>query len=356
MATAFKTSPQGYQLLKYFEGCKLTAYRPSPVDNWTIGWGIEGEMFPGTPGAIRVTEGLTITQEQADDALSHFVVSVVEPLVNTHFNPETQGEFDALVSWCYNIRHDRLNKGEYTLPSVFNRKPRDFDSIIEWWLKYVNPKSLVEQGLYRRRLAELCLMFGWPWRYAVSATLKRVNGEIVERTDPHHILELAEAASTPVTLRSYTTDELNARERARIAGEPLPEFDLRVPAKPIPKPPKAKPRPLPVAQPAPLPVEAPKVDVTAPPKPMEQSKTHKGLSKADSGKETVIIGGTVTGLGALLPNVQALTSYLEKFPTKTILMTLAIIGVAIVLVGLWRWYAGRMIAYEGRQEAETTKV
>lgn len=351
MATAFRTSPAGYALLQYFEGCKLTAYRPSPVDNWTIGWGIEGEMFPGTSGAIPVVEGLTITQQQADDALSHFVVNVVEPLVNTHFNPETQGEFDALVSWCYNIRHDKLNKGEYTLPTVFNRKPRDFDAIIEWWLKYVNPKSLVEQGLYRRRLAELCLMFGWPWKYAISAVLKRINGEIVERTDPLHILNLAEAASAPVQMRSYTTDELNARERARLAGEPIPEFDLRVPAKPLPKPPPPKAKPPAVTR-----VPTPQVDVTAPPKPMEDSKTHKGLSKAESGKETVIIGTTVTGIGALLPNVSALTNYLQQFPTETILKTVAIIGVIVIVIGLWRWYAGKMISYEGRTEATQTKV
>ena len=89
---------------------------------------------------------------------------------------------------------------------------------------------------------------------------------------------------------------------------------------------------------------------------MEQSKTHKGLSKKESGQETVIIGTTVTGIGALLPNINALTAYLEKFPVKSILLTVAIVGVANVLVGAWRWWAGRMIAYEGRQEAERPKV
>jgi hypothetical protein len=80
------------------------------------------------------------------------------------------------------------------------------------------------------------------------------------------------------------------------------------------------------------------------------------LSKAESGKETLIIGGTVTGLGAMLPNIQALTGYLEKFPAKTILMSLAVIGVAIALVGLWRWWVGRMIAHEGRVTATQPKV
>ena len=230
---------------------------------------------------------------------------------------------------------------------MFNRKPRDFDGIIEWWLKYVNPKSAVEQGLYRRLLAELCLMFGWPWKYAVSAVLKRVNGVIVERTDPTHILNIAEAA----TQRPMTTEDLNAAELARLRGE----------APPAPKAPPtpAKPKPAPVAKaeaPAVTRVPTPQVDVTAPPKPMEESKTHKGLSKAESGKETVIIGTTVTGIGALLPNVSALTNYLQQFPTETILKTVAIIGVVVIVVGLWRWYAGRMIAYDGRVEATTTKV
>ena len=235
MATAFRTSRAGYDLIKHFEGCKLKAYKPSPADNWTIGWGQEGKLFPGTPAEIPVTEGLVITQQQADDALAFFVVNVVEPLVNSHFTPDTQGEFDALVSWTYNIRQDKLNRGEYSLPEVFNRKPRDYESIIEWWLKYVNPKTMVEQGLYRRRLAELCLMFGWPWKFATSAVLKRVNGVIQERTDPDYILKLAEAAAETAKAAPIPPPPPKAPPAAR----PAPD----APVPPVKAEPKAAPKP-----------------------------------------------------------------------------------------------------------------
>lgn len=247
MVASLKTSQEGKGVIKFFEGCarrlpngNLISYRPSRDDNPTIGWGCEGYLFPGTPGQIKIVDGLIITQQQADDAFDFFLVNVVEPLVNAHFNPETQGEFDALVSWCWNIRHDRLNRGDYSLPEIFNRKPRDADAIVEWWIKYVNPKTMVEQGLYRRRLAELCLMFGWPWRFATTAVLKRVNGIIEERTDPAYILNLAEAA---------------AEKAAEKAPEPVPAPvapNPPVAAKPPPAAtpePKAAPKPVPAKKP-----------------------------------------------------------------------------------------------------------
>ena len=232
MAGAFKTSQAGKDLIHFFEGCarklpdgRLIAYRPSPADNPTIGWGCEGYLFPGTPGEIKIVDGLIITQKQADDAFDFFLVNVVEPLVNAHFNPETQGEFDALVSWCWNIRHDRLNRGEYSLPEIFNRKPRDFDAIVEWWIKYVNPKTMVEQGLYRRRLAELCLMFGWPWKFATAAVLRRVNGIIAERTEPDYILSLAQEAAEQAKPIATLPDPPKApKPVVPVETKPLPEI------------------------------------------------------------------------------------------------------------------------------------
>lgn len=324
MSQWFETSPAGMDLIKRFEGCekrlpngRLTAYK-KPGDPWTIGWGQTGAMPDGRP----VVEGLTITQQEADEALVWFVKSVSDPLTRKHFNAQSQDEFDALSSWVYNINHAKLERGQYSLPALVNLRARDLDAVIAKWIQYKNPNTIFEQGLYRRRLAELCVFMGLPWHFALAAVLRRQNGVIVDMTDPAYILEMAEAAK---------------------------------PIASLPDPPKA-PAPVIEVRVEPLPEIAPYVDPVAPPKPMEESKTFKGLSKKESGQETVGIGVVLTGIGAMLPNIEAVTSYLSKFPPGMILTTLALAGLATVGVGAWRFWAGKMIAYEGRQEATTAKV
>jgi GH24 family phage-related lysozyme (muramidase) len=324
MAQYFEVSKAGMELVKRFEGCaermpdgRLKAYKKQG-DPVTIGWGITGALHDGRP----VVMGLIITQEEADAALMWFVKSVSEPLTRKHFNAQTQDEFDALHSWVFNVRHDKLERGQYTLPALVNLRARDLDAVIAKWIQYKNPNTIFEQGLYRRRLAELCVFMGLPWHFALSAVLKRRDGVIVDMTDPAYILEMAEAAK---------------------------------PIASLPDPPKA-PAPVIEVKAEPLPEIAPYVDPVAPPKPMEDSKTFKGLSKKESGQETVGIGVVLTGIGAMLPNIEAVTNYLSKFPPGMILTTLALAGLATVGVGAWRFWAGKMLAYEGRQEATQAKV
>jgi lysozyme len=320
MAQYWTTSPAGYELIERFEG--LHKVRPDGMieaykiahDPVTIGIGQTGRMPDGRP----VVMGLVITEKEAREALQYFVRNVTEPLVRKHFNARTQSEFDALVSWTYNISAAKLEAGQYSLPGLVNVRDRDIDALIDKLLQYVNPNTIFEQGLYRRRLAEACLFLGLPWHFALSAILRRANGVIVERTDPDYILSLAEAA------------------------KPIPQ---------APDPPKA-PKPVIEVKAEPL----PEIDPVLPPKPMEESKTHKGLSKAESGKETAIVGGVLTGIGAMLPNIQAITAYLNQFDGATILTTLSVIGVGVIAVGGWRWWRGRIIAYEGRLTAERAKI
>ena len=103
---------KGTKLLKYFEGCKLTAYQDS-VGVWTIGYG-------HTKG---VYDGMTITQEEAEQMLLTELEEYegyVEKYVTV---PLTQNQFDALVVWVYNLGPTNfrnstllkeLNSGDYT--------------------------------------------------------------------------------------------------------------------------------------------------------------------------------------------------------------------------------------------------
>ena len=87
-----KLGERGTEILKYFEGCKLTAYQDS-VGVWTIGYG-------HTKG---VYNGMTITQEEAEQMLLTELEEYegyIEDMVTV---PLTQNQFDALVVWIYNL-------------------------------------------------------------------------------------------------------------------------------------------------------------------------------------------------------------------------------------------------------------
>ena len=87
------TSQKGIDLIKIFEGLRLTAYKPVSTEKyWTIGYGHYGPD---------VFKNMTITKERAEDLLKQDLKkfeAVVDKLSNL-----TQNQFDALVSICYNI-------------------------------------------------------------------------------------------------------------------------------------------------------------------------------------------------------------------------------------------------------------
>ena len=92
-----KTSKAGLDLIRKWEGCRLTAYRDS-VGVWTIGYGLTSAA-----GLITVGKGLTITQKQADDYLVAALAKYESAVSKAISRTMTQAQFDAFVSLCYNI-------------------------------------------------------------------------------------------------------------------------------------------------------------------------------------------------------------------------------------------------------------
>lgn len=132
-----RISDAGLNLIKKYEGCHLTAYRcPSGV--LTIGYGHTNS----------VSQGMTITQEQADDFL-RFDVGNAEKYVNQydaiyHF---TQGQFDALVSFTYNCGAGNLKK-------LVNGGQRTITEISQAIPNYNKGGGKVLKGLVKRRADE----------------------------------------------------------------------------------------------------------------------------------------------------------------------------------------------------------
>ena len=90
--TFMKTGTQGLELIKTFEGLELNAYKCA-AGVWTIGYGHTKD----------VQEGMVISALKANEMLQNELVEY-EGYVNVLVTvPLNQNQFDALVSWVYNL-------------------------------------------------------------------------------------------------------------------------------------------------------------------------------------------------------------------------------------------------------------
>jgi GH24 family phage-related lysozyme (muramidase) len=135
-----KISAAGIELLKQFEGCRLTAYQDS-VGVWTIGFGT-------TAG---VKEGQTISQVKAEEYL-RFDLAIFEKAVTESLKvPVNQNQFDALVSFTYNVGVSAFRSS--TLLNLINEKT-DKKVVAAEFSKWVKAGNQTLPGLVSRRKVE----------------------------------------------------------------------------------------------------------------------------------------------------------------------------------------------------------
>lgn len=142
-----QTSEKGIALIKEFEGCKLTAYRDS-VGVWTIGYGWT-QPVDGKP----IRSGMTIKQETAERLLKTGLVSYESDVSRLVKVGLTQGQFDALVSFTYNLGARSLSTS--TLLRKLNAG--DYAGAADEFLRWNKAGGKVLNGLTRRREAERAL-------------------------------------------------------------------------------------------------------------------------------------------------------------------------------------------------------
>lgn len=142
-----QTSEKGIALIKQFEGCKLTAYQDS-VGVWTIGYGWT-QPVDGKP----IRSGMTIKQETAERLLKTGLVSYESDVSRLVKVGLTQGQFDALVSFTYNLGARSLSTS--TLLRKLNAG--DYAGAADEFLRWNKAGGKVLNGLTRRREAEQAL-------------------------------------------------------------------------------------------------------------------------------------------------------------------------------------------------------
>lgn len=134
------TSQNGIELIKRFEGCRLETYI-CPAGVFTIGYGHTG---------TDVKSGLKITQEEAETLLKNDLKAFEKGVQRIIKKELTQNQFDALVSFAYNLGLESLRKS--TLAKLINQgKIKEAANQFERWV-YANGVKL--NGLIRRRKAE----------------------------------------------------------------------------------------------------------------------------------------------------------------------------------------------------------
>lgn len=138
------TGPQGLDLIKSFEGVRYKRYQ-DVVGKWTIGYGhliVPGDVFvePINPGAAiaLLKKDLCRTEQGVNQAVR---------------SPITQHQFDALVSFTFNLGIGSLKKSR--LLRLLNLG--DLKGAADQFLVWNKAGGKVVEGLNRRRKAERAL-------------------------------------------------------------------------------------------------------------------------------------------------------------------------------------------------------
>ena len=152
-------SSNGLNLIKSFEGCKLTAYKCLPTEKYyTIGYGHYGSD---------VKAGMKITKEQAEELLLQDCKKAIKN-VNSFMSKYSfnQNQFDALVSFAFNVG---------SINQLTASGTRTLEQISSKITAYNKSGGRVIAGLVKRRAKEKELFDA-----TTSTTVKKSNEEIAK--------------------------------------------------------------------------------------------------------------------------------------------------------------------------------
>lgn len=139
-----KTSQKGIDFIKRHEALRLNAYLDA-VGVWTIGYG----------HTKTAKKGMAITEAEAEKLLVNDLKTAEEE-INSHNLPLKQHQFDALVSFVFNV-----GTGAFRTSTLLKRIKEDVNhpDIPNQFNRWVYGNGKVLPGLVRRRNDEAKLYF-----------------------------------------------------------------------------------------------------------------------------------------------------------------------------------------------------
>ena len=177
LTSSLSVSNKCLEIIKEFEGFSATAYR-CPAGVWTIGYGTTNadKSITGTS----IYPGLTISEAKASEWLKKSVeLSCAKNVMKfDHIYHWTQNEFDALVSFAYNVG---------SIDGLVANGKRSKKEIPEKMMDYVRGGGKVLPGLVRRRKYERDLFLNKKKQstkkepvFCQGKTLKTIVDEVIE--------------------------------------------------------------------------------------------------------------------------------------------------------------------------------
>lgn len=141
-------SPNGIKFIQGFEGFSTKAYDDG-VGVWTIGWGTI--LYEN---GTKVKRGDSITVERALELFMHDLSNFERAVQNLVKVPLTQNQYDALVSFTYNVGISALSGSSLLKKLNSGLYKEASNGLLAWNKGRVNGKLVELKGLTRRRTAE----------------------------------------------------------------------------------------------------------------------------------------------------------------------------------------------------------
>jgi len=148
-----KASLNAVKLIQSFEGLELKAYVDPASGGEPISIGYGTTIYPD---GRKVKLGDKCTKEQAEQYLAHDIDKFAVGVNRVVVSKVNQNQFDALVSFAYNVGLGNLKSS--TLLKKVNANPNDL-TIKKEFAKWNKAAGKVMNGLVRRRAAESALYF-----------------------------------------------------------------------------------------------------------------------------------------------------------------------------------------------------
>jgi len=378
----------GLRLITQFEGEPRLKARLCEGGAWEMSYGVT--FYPdGSP----VKEGDSCTYDEALGMFRHALTVFEDHVKRLVTVPLNSNQFSALVSLCYNIGPDNLERSSVLRHVNARRFDDAADAFGMWLYATLGQHKQALRGLLRRRYAEAVVFMGYDFEVAcsddaVALVRERPPGDIgtdkvLFKTPFRDVLVVAQrfplpaddelVLTTPASPRAAVEAAQRqqpdpARSPAAAAGAASPTITKTVAASPATAPaakagvPPSSPPPVPAVITQPVgtkpkspntvaPAEVPyRIDPQAGLKPLEESDRAKGYWYQQAGIGMIRLGS----LGVFGTTVQGGAQVLQGDPvlsnlvlTGVVVGGIAVTGYLVKVYGDWRRKRGEKAATQG---------